>query len=96
MVKKDPPKTIDQHKDVRDDNTSDAEEVNPRLQISVEERQYDTIPGLALATCMALNNSTAQVNPIVEREPIRNPRIKKLSKSKARDKARLYSNTEKG
>ena len=37
--------------------------------MSVEERQYDTIPGLAIATCIALSYSRVQGNPSVERGP---------------------------
>ena len=33
---------------------SDDTEVNPRFKTSVEEREYDTIPGSAIATQIAL------------------------------------------
>ena len=51
------------------DSDSDNNEINPRLKTSIEERQYNTIPGLAIATCVALSYSRVQVNPTVERRP---------------------------
>ena len=51
------------------DSDSDDNKINPRLKTSVEERQYNTIPGSAIATQIALNHSRAQVNPTVERGP---------------------------
>ena len=54
------------------DSDSDDNEINPRLKTSVEERQYNTIPGLAIATRIALSYSRAQVNPTNNNhEPIR-------------------------
>ena len=58
-----------QIKSLTDSDSSDDNEVNPRFKTSVEERQYDTIPGSATATCIALSYSRAQVNPTVERGP---------------------------
>ena len=51
------------------DSDSDDNETNPRLKSSIEERQYNTIPGSAIATHIALSYSRAQVNPTVERGP---------------------------
>ena len=51
------------------DSDSDDNKINPRLKTSIEERQYNTIPGSAIATCIALSYSRAQVNPTVERGP---------------------------
>ena len=51
------------------DSDSFDNEINPRLKTSVEERQYNTIPGSAIATCIALSYSRAQANPMVERGP---------------------------
>ena len=45
---------------------SDDNKVNHRFKTSVEERQYNTIPGSATATRIALSYSRAQVNPTVE------------------------------
>ena len=63
---KEPPS---QSKFLTDSDSSDDNKVNPRFKTSVEERQYDTIPGSATATHIALIYSRAQVNPTVERGP---------------------------
>ena len=39
-----------QSKSLTDSDTSDDTEVNPRFKTSVEEREYNTIPGSATAT----------------------------------------------
>ena len=46
-----------QSKSLTDSDSSDDNEVNPRFKTSVEERQYNTIPGSAIATCIALSYS---------------------------------------
>ena len=51
------------------DSDSDENKIYPRLKTSIEERQYNTIPGSAIATYIALNHSRVQVNPTVERGP---------------------------
>ena len=51
------------------DSDSDDNEINPRLKTSIEERQYNTIPGLTIATCIALSYSRVQVNLTVQRGP---------------------------
>ena len=51
------------------DSDSDDSEIDPRLKISTEERQYNTIPGSTIATQIALSHSRAQANPKVERGP---------------------------
>ena len=51
------------------DSDSDNNEINPRLKTSIEERQYNTIPGSAIATQIALSHSRVQANPTVERSP---------------------------
>ena len=51
------------------DSDSDDSKINPRLKTSIEERQYNTIPGSAIATHIALSHSKAQANPTVERGP---------------------------
>ena len=48
---------------------------------------YGTIPGLALATQVALSHSRAQANPTVERGPSCTKRVKKLPKEKTTDKS---------
>ena len=61
--------TISQSKYLSDSDSSDDNQINSRLKTSVEERQYNTIPGSAIATHIALSYSRAQVNPTVERGP---------------------------
>ena len=51
------------------DSDSDDNDIDPRLKTSIEERQYNTIPGSAIATQIALSQSRAQVNPTMERGP---------------------------
>ena len=51
------------------DSDSDNNKINPGLKTSIEERQYNTICGLAIATHIALSYSRAQVNSTVDREP---------------------------
>ena len=46
----------DQSKSLTDSDTSDDTKVNPRFKTSVEERQYNTIPGSVTATCIALSH----------------------------------------
>ena len=65
-----------QSKSPTDSNTSDDTEVNPRFKTSVEERQYNTIPGSVTATCIALSHSRAQANPTVESEDHHNGKLK--------------------
>ena len=48
------------------DSDSDNNKINPRLKTSIEERQYNTIPGSAQ---IALSHSRAQANPTTERGP---------------------------
>ena len=60
---------ISQSKYLSDNDSSNDNEINPRLKTSVEERQYNTIPGSAIATHIALSYSRAQANPTVERGP---------------------------
>ena len=61
---KEPPS---QSKYLTDSDSSDDNEVNSRYKTSVEERQYNTIPGSATATHVALSYSRVQANPTVER-----------------------------
>ena len=51
------------------DSDSDDNEIDPRYKTSIEERQYNTIPGSAIATQIALSLSRAQANPTMERGP---------------------------
>ena len=66
MAEKKQEEPTNSSKSLTDSDTSDDTEVNPGLRTSVEEREYDTIPGSVTATCIALSNSMAQANPAVE------------------------------
>ena len=85
MVEKKAPK-IKTQSDYLSDSESSEGEVNPHLHTSQEERVYGTIKGSVQATQVALSHSTAQCNPMVERGPPKQPKIKKLSKEQALDK----------
>ena len=62
------------------DSDSDDNDIDPRLRTSIEERQYNTIPGSAIATQIALSHSRAQANPTLARGPPRQkPKPKKLT-----------------
>ena len=52
-----------QSKSLTDSDSSDDNEVNRRFKTSVEERQYNTIPGSDIATCITLSYSKAEKNP---------------------------------
>ena len=79
-----------QSKSLTDSDSSDDNKINPRFKTSVEERQYNTIPGSAIATCIALSYSRTQVNPTVEQGPpcqkvkVNKPSIDKI-KAKSSD-----------
>ena len=66
--------------DYLSDSESSEDQVNPHLCTSQEERVYDTIKGSMQATQAALSHTTMQCNPMVERGPLKQPKIKKLSK----------------
>ena len=76
-----------QSKSLTDSDSSDDNAVNPRLKTSVEERQYNTIPGSVTATRIALSYSRVQANRTVERgQPCQKSKVNKPStdKTKAR------------
>ena len=81
--------------DYLSDSESSEDEVNPHLRTSQEERVYGTIKGSAQATRAVLSHTTAQCNPMVERGPPKQPKIKKLSKEQAADKATQTKDKEK-
>ena len=74
---------------------SSEDEVNPHLCISQEGRVYGTIKGSAQVTWAALSHTTVQSNPMVERGPLKQPKIKKLSKEQAANKATQTKDKEK-
>ena len=87
MVEKKQEETTNQSKSLTDSDTSDDTEVNPRFKTSVEDREYDTIPGSATATRIALSHSRAQANLTIECGPLYcKAKIKKPSTGKAKDK----------
>ena len=49
------------------DSDPDNNKIDPRLKTSIEERQYNTIPGSTITTQITLSHSRAQANPTVER-----------------------------
>ena len=55
-----------QSKSLTDSDTFDDTKTNPRFKTSVEERQYNTIPGSVTGTHIALSHSRVQANPTVE------------------------------
>ena len=86
MVEEKTLKTKVQSKQLSDSDKPD-EEADPRLHTSEEERIHGMIRGSMQATQVALSHSRAQTNLTVERGPPRRPKIKKLSKDKAAEKA---------
>ena len=85
MAEKKAPK-IKTQSDYLSDSESSEDKVNPHLLTSQEERVYGTIKGSAQATQAALSHSTTQCNPMVERGPPKQPKIKTLTKEQASDK----------
>ena len=78
------------------DSDSDDNQINPRLKTSTEERQYNTIPGSAIATWIALNHSRVQANPTVERgPPQQNIKTKKPSTEDKKAKTTSTSHKDK-
>ena len=94
MVEKKVQKTKVQS-DYLSDSESSEDEVNPYLRISQEERVYGTIKGSTQATQAVLSHTRAQCNLTVEREPPKQPKIKKLSKELAVDKHTQTKDKEK-
>ena len=87
MAEKKQEEPTNQSKSLTDSDTLDDTEVNPRFKTSVEEREYDTIPGSATATQIALSHSRAQANLTVECGPLHwKAKIEKPSTDKAKDK----------
>ena len=94
MVEKKVQKTKVQSDQLSDGDTPD-EEVDPQLCMSEEERIYGMIRGSAQATQATLSHTRAQSNLTVERGPPRRPKIKKLSKDRAAEKATQTKDKEK-
>ena len=81
--------------DYLSDSDTSEEEVDLRLSTSEEERIYRMIKGSTQATQAALSHTRVQSNPMVERGPPRQPKIKKLSKERAVEKATKTKDKEK-
>ena len=94
MAEKKVQKTKVQSDQLSDSDTPD-EEVDPQLRMSEEERIYGMIRGSAQATQAVLSHTRVQSNPTVERGPPRRPKIKKLSKDQAAEKATQMKDKEK-
>ena len=94
MAEKKVQKTKVQSDQLSDSDTPD-EEVDPQLRMSEEERIYGMIRGSAQATQAVLSHTRVQSNPTVERGPPWQPKIKKLSKDKAAEKATQTKDKEK-
>ena len=87
---------VSQSKFLSDSDSSDDNEVHLRLKTSVEERQYNTIPGLAIATWIALSYSREQTNPTVERGPAHQKvKVNKPSAEKTKAEASSTSHKDK-
>ena len=94
MAEKKVQKTKVQSDQLSDSDTPD-EEVDPQLCTSEEERIYGMIRGSAQATQMVLSHTRTQSNPTVEGGQPRQPKIKKLLKDKAAEKATQTKDKEK-
>ena len=81
--------------DYLSDSESSEDKVNPHQCTSQEERVYGTIKGSLQATQAALSHTTMQCNPMVERGPLKQPKIKKLSQEQASDKTMQTKEKEK-
>ena len=85
---------VSQSKFLSDCDSSNNNNINPRLKTSVEERQYNTIPGSAIATHIALSYSRAQVNPTIQRGPP-HQKVKINKPSTEKTKAKTSSTSHK-
>ena len=83
------------HSDQLSDSDTPDEEVDLQLCTSEEERIYRMIRGSTQATQAALSHTRVQSNLTVERGPPRQPKIKKLSKDRAAEKAPQTKDKEK-
>ena len=72
--------------DYLSDNDSLEEEVSQHLCTSLEERLYSTIKGSAQVTQAALAHTMAQCNPMVERGPPKQQRLRSSLKDRHRTK----------
>ena len=87
MAEKNPTKKTKPQSDYLSDSDSSEDKVSPHLHTSQEERLYGTVKGLMQATQVALAHTMVQCNPTVERGLPKQPKIKKLSRGQALEKA---------
>ena len=80
------PKKMKTQSDYLSDSNSLEDKVSQHLHTSPEERLYNTVKSLVQATQVALAHTTTQCNPMVERGPPKQPKIKKLPEAQASDK----------
>ena len=66
MAEKKQEEATNSSKSLTDSDTSNDTEVNPRFKTSVEEREYNTVSGSAIANYIAFSHSRAQANLMVE------------------------------
>ena len=81
--------------DYLSDSESSEDEVNSYLRTSQEERVHGTIKGSTQATQAVLSHMRAQCNPMVKRGPLKQPKIKNLSKELSADKHMQTKDKEK-
>ena len=93
MAEKKVPKTKVQSDQLSDSDTPD-EEVDPQLCTS-EKKGFTDDKRIHTGYTGSLSHTRAQCNPIVERGPPRRPKIKKLSKDRAAEKATQTKDKEK-
>ena len=72
--------------DYLSDSKSSEDKVNLQVHMSQEERIYGTLKGSMQATQAVLSQTTMQCNPMLERGPPKQPKIKKLLKEQASNK----------
>ena len=96
MAEKKPEVPMNPSKSLTDSDTSDDNDINPILRMTVEEWEYGTLPGSAIATEIVISHSTVQTNPTVERGPQHmKMKIKKLPKDKIQDKTTQREQSDK-
>ena len=81
------PQKIKTQSDYISDSDTSKDEVSQNPRTSQEERLYVTIKGSVQVTQVALAHTKVQCNPMVERGPPKQPKIKNLSKGQALEKA---------
>ena len=88
MAEKKQEEPTNSSKSLTDSDTSDDTEVNTRFKTSVEEKEYDTIPGSAIPACIALSCLRVQANPTVGYGPLcQKAKIKNVPTDNVKDKA---------